>query len=146
MNYQHLSNWSNLSNLLLKSVHSMKNNDSNFIPFPPKQQVLRWSRWEQQHKGLMTLGRYILRHRFLWVFCPVFDALSNGIEVFHICQLWFLWGFLGPFWTRFPLFSVADEVTTLLYSWSMIYAWQWNGNKNRNCIQHGNFECLYLTP
>ena len=122
MTYQNLSNWSNLSNLTLKSVHSMKNNDSNFILFPPKQQVLRWSRWERQHKGLMTLSRYIFRHRFLCVFCPVFDALSNGIKVFNICQLWFLGVFLGPFWTRFLPFSVADEITTLhvtSYPWYM---------------------------
>ena len=47
-----------------------------------------WSRWEQhQLKGLITLSKYIFRHRFLFVFGHVFDALSNGIKLFHICQL-----------------------------------------------------------
>ena len=47
-----------------------------------------WSRWERhQLKGLITLGRYIFRQRFLCVFGHVFNALSNGIKVFHICRL-----------------------------------------------------------
>ena len=48
---------------------------------------------------LFTLGRYIFRHRFFCVFGDVFDALSNGIKVFHIFQFWF-W---ENFWVRFAL-------------------------------------------
>ena len=85
----------------------------------------------------------IFRHWFLSIFCHVFDALSNGIKVFYICRLW-LW---GNFWARFVPFSAADGVTTLLYSWFVICAWQWNtGNKNRDFIKHGNSKCPYFPP
>ena len=47
-----------------------------------------WSCWEQhQYKGLITLGKYIFRHRFLCVFVT-FLMLFSTESVFHICQFW----------------------------------------------------------
>ena len=55
--------------------------------------------------------------------------------------------FLGSFRTCFASFSAADDATTLLNSWLVIYAWQWNaGNKNRDFIKHGNSKYHYLPP
>lgn len=47
-----------------------------------------WSGWEQhQYKGLITLGKYIFRHRFRCVFVT-FSMLFSTKSVFHICQFW----------------------------------------------------------
>ena len=92
-----------------------------------------WSRWKRhQLKDLITLDRYIFRQRFLCVFGHVFDALSNGIKVFHICRLrnfsdWSRWErrelyrlitldryifrhrFLGVFVTFFMLYPMVSK-------------------------------------
>ena len=60
---------------------------------------------------------------FLCVFCHVFDALSNGIKVFHICRLWFWGNFLARFERVFPHFVALLRLQPCYTadSWCMVH-------------------------